>query len=221
MNFQDKMDYRKILKNNKYADHFRSLGNDEFSKDNLFGALLLFNQSLSISEPGSVTMSLAYGNRSAVYFRTTNYENCLNNIELARQNNYPEEKIHKLDERASLCCDLLKKNKSKKSEDNRWTFFKLSYPSNPKIPFIIDCLELTKGKKNINSVKTNKNLKFGDIVSIESPFYSIVNESSMYLKCANCFTSNLMDLIPCKRCKTSEYSCLNQISNIQNLLLNF
>lgn len=215
------MDRCKNLKDNKYADLIRSVGNIEFAKENFFGALLLYNQSLSMSEPGSVSMSLAYGNRSAVYFRTTNYENCLNNIRLARVNDYPEEKIHRLMERASLCWFLLKKKKSKKTEDNRWTFFKLSYPPNPKIPFIIECLELTKGKKNINTVKTNKNLKFGDIVSIESPFYSIVNENAMYLKCANCFTSNLMDLIPCERCKTSEYSCLNQIFKIQNLLFTF
>lgn len=193
------------VKNNKSADELRSIGNFAFTNGNLFDALVLYNRSICLSETGSLSIALAYANRSAIYFRTTNYRNCLNNIELAKQNNYPKEKFPKLMERKCLCLQLLKSKKPNPEEDP-WTFFKLSYPSNPKIPFIIDCLELTEGENNAQVIKTNKCLKFGDIISMEPPFYSIIDHKSAYIKCANCFSSNLLDLIPCKMCVTSEYS---------------
>ena len=175
-NFQDifkKMDRCKNIKNNEIANALRSGGNIAFSNRNFFDALVLYNHSICLSIPGSLSMSLAFSNRSAVYFRTTNYENCLNNIELAKQNNYPEEKLKKLKERECLCLRLLKEIEPN-PQDDPWTFFKLSYSSNPKIPFIIDCLELTEGENNNHSIKTNKSLKFGDIVSIEPPFFCIL-----------------------------------------------
>lgn len=208
------------IKNNEIANALRYGGNIAFFNGDYFDALVLYNHSISMSVPGSLSMSLAFGNRSAVYFRTTNYKNCLNNIKLARQNKFPKEKLQKLLERQYFCLELLAKKKTN-AQDDPWTFFKLSYPSNPKIPFIVDRLELTSSEKDVYSIKTNKSLKYGDIVSIEIPFFSIVDHKSSYIKCAHCFSSNLLDLVPCKRCITSEYTCFNHILNIQIIYLPF
>lgn len=208
------MDRCSNVKNNKSAKTVRIKGNVEFANGNFLDALLLYNESICLSVPGSMTLALGYGKRSAVYFRTGYYEICLDNIDLAKENLPPKhskKKFNKLMNRAIICMELMKKKKPK-YDNNPWSFFKLSYPSNPKIPFIIDCLELTKEKVNIRSVKTNKSLKFGDIVSIESPLYPIVDQKALYFKCANCFTTHLLDLFPCERCITSEYSCLNNYS---------
>ncbi len=60
-------------------------------------------------------VGLAFANRSAVYSEMGYYEKALENIELARNNNYPSVKLNKLKEREDQCLDKMS-NKPKKDE---------------------------------------------------------------------------------------------------------
>jgi hypothetical protein len=122
----------------------------------------------------------------------------LQNIEWAIENEYPAEKIQKLFERrekAQKLLDIELANRDpSETVDN---FFKLSYPANPKIPFIIDGLEVRMTEKFGRGIFTTRNLKPGDIISIEEPVLTKLKSIGRYSHCCNCLTSNKFNLIPC------------------------
>ena len=74
--------------------------------------------------------------------------------------------------------------------------FKLSYPASKTIPFIADCIELDKASKKII---TKRDLKAGDVISLEDPAVHFLRKDALYKRCSNCYESCLMNLIPCTR----------------------
>lgn len=189
-------------KNEKHADKFRLLGNQEFKKRNFFEALLFYNKSLCFAEKPE-TSSLSYANRSAVYLELKLYDHCLHNIKLARKN-YPREMTKKLDEREEKCLSEHLAALDRKTIENNATlinnFLKLSYPANPKLPFAAECLELKENEKFGRHIVTNRNLKAGDIVAITPNIYNVINKEARSHHCSFCMRSNDMDLISCLKC---------------------
>lgn len=194
-------------KSNEKSEVLRTEGNKFYSQRRFFNSMIKYNESLCFADPKSENMGLAYANRSAVYLEMKLFEKCLRNIELARKHNYPEKNFEILNKRELKCKDLTKSEKENLC--NPWSFFKLSYQANKKLPFIVDCLELKRDEKFGRYVVTNKPLKVGDIISIEKPFCSVllsesklheIPESNIYQRCSNCLRENSLDLIPCGVC---------------------
>lgn len=150
------------------SETLRSEGNKFYSERKFFNALIKYNESLSYAENGSENLGHAFANRSAVYFEMKQFEKCLENIEMARKNFYPEKQSEVLKNREMKCREMMKGHREKSLDV--WNFFKLSYPSNPKLPFVADCLEVKKSEKYGRHVITNQDLKVGDIVVVETPF---------------------------------------------------
>ncbi|KAG5680168.1 hypothetical protein PVAND_009693 [Polypedilum vanderplanki] len=183
----------------------REDGNFFYGKSWFFGATVLYNKALNYAE-SKENLALAYGNRSAVYLKMKKYNECLENIKLARQHGYPIEKIKKLDERQENCLKLIESSKC----DEEFDFFKLSYPANEKIPWIIDGLEMRRTSKYGRGIFTTRDLKPGDIISIEnvSTVYGI-NDNDYYKNCANCLKIKMLNLMPCKK-SASFMFCSNE-----------
>jgi hypothetical protein len=124
------------------------------------------------------------------------------NIQWARDG-YPVEKIQKLNEREEKC-KKLKAEKVMHSADDLSNFFKLSHPANPKIPFIIDCLELRKTEEFGRGIYATQDLAAGDIISIEDAVIRMAftwPDAELY-RCANCLNVAMLNLVPCtKTCK--------------------
>lgn len=187
-------------KSNAKSDSLRSEGNKLFYQKCYYDAMLKYNESLCYAEPNTETMGLAYANRSAIYFEMKLFDNCLRNINLAKDNKYPGPNAEILSKREEKCLMALKQlNREECAPDNQ-PFFKLSYPSHKKIPFIIDCLELKQDNTYGRHIVTNKSLKIGDIVAIEKSFCKIVLNEFIQQICSWCFNSNMMDLLPCHMC---------------------
>jgi SET and MYND domain-containing protein 4 len=155
-------------KSNERAGILRVEGNSFYTQRKFFNAILKYNESLCFADPSSDNLGHAFANRSAVYFEMKLYEKCLKNIELAKQNHYPEKSFEVLDKRGEKCKELMKTSREKILDP--WNFFKLSYPANEKLPFIADCLEVKKSEKYGRHVITNRPLKVGDIIVVEKPF---------------------------------------------------
>jgi SET and MYND domain-containing protein 4 len=139
----------------------RRQGNSMYQQSKFYEALESYNKSLMFAFPNSLERALAFGNRSAVYLEVLEYQLCLENIQLARDSGYPIEKQQILDDREEKCKKLME-SEVKSDDDDPWTFFKLSYPANKKIPFIVDCLELKKNEEFGRHIVTNRGylLKF-------------------------------------------------------------
>jgi SET and MYND domain-containing protein 4 len=145
----------KACKNADLSTHYRNEGNSMYQQSKFYETLESYNKSLMSSKPNSLERAPAFANRSAVYFEVKQYQLCLDNIQLARDSGYPVEKQQILKDREEKCKKLMEKE-VKSDDDDPWTFFKLSYPANAKIPFIVDCLELQKDKKFGRHIVTNR-----------------------------------------------------------------
>lgn len=192
------------VKCNATADELRNEGNENYNHGHFLEALNFYNRSVCFAEEGSGRLGLAYANRSAVYKDAELYKECLANIELARQHGYPKDKIQKLDEREEKCKKLMEIHRADPKNDP-WNFFKLSHPPNEKIPFIVNCLELKENKKFGRYIVTNSDLKPGDIIAIEEPFYTFTDKNVCFSRCAYCLKSNKLSLIPCMSCTNSKF----------------
>lgn len=190
------------------ADKWRTDGNELFRQGEFLEALTSYNKSVCYAIDG---VSLAYANRSAVYFVVKQYEKCLENIELARKHEYPAENAQKLNEREEKCKKLAETHRAN-PENDPWNFFKLSHPANEKIPFIANCLELRENEKFGRYIVTNSDLKPGDIIAIEEPFYKCISRDFAYSRCAHCLKSNMLSLVPCGLCANSESTSRSNFS---------
>lgn len=158
--------------------------------------------------------ALAYANRSACYLEIKKYDECLQNIQWAKKNEYPADKIQKLIEREEKCKRLKAQQKKDPLKEVR-DYFKLSYPPNPKIPFIADCLYFGPTKKyGRYGVFTSCDLKPGDIVSVENSAIVSSHEDFANMRCCSCIKINMLNLIPCTK------SCKNIIFFVENAYLN-
>lgn len=164
---------------------------------------------------------MAYGNRSAVYFSLKKYDECLLNIAWARAN-YPADKIQKLNEREEKCKEM-KASTVYDPIDDAWDFFKLSYPANPKIPFLIEDIEM----RSDGGIYTKRDLKAGDVIAIEDFCFKRIFCSGQYNRCCCCAKVSMMNLIPCMKTASLMYcseTCRNKTykaygDDLENMLV--
>lgn len=194
------------MKSNEKSETLRNEGNKLYSERKFFEALLKYNESLCYAEADSENLGFAYANKSAVFFEMKLYERCIANINAARKNRYPEKNFEVLKNRENKCNQLMQQQEK---FPNPWNFFKLSYPANKKHPTVVNCLQVESSQKFGRFVTTNRDLKVGDILSIEQPYCSIllseskfveIPKSNIYQRCSNCLKDNSMDLLPCETC---------------------
>lgn len=179
------------VKSSEQVAKYRDEG-DNFLKDlKVYEALVAYNKSLCFAEPDTLEISLTFERRSEAFFVGKLYEKCLGNINAAREHGYPQEKFDLLNEREEKCKTLLKDSVSDLKD-----FPKLSYASNEKIPFIVDCLELREDNKFGRYIITKRNLKPGDVIAIEETSLNSIHPNAVFTRCFNCLKSNMLDLFP-------------------------
>ena len=198
--------HKSEAKLNIVAENLRRKSSAYRDQGEFYDALLACNQSACFAVPSTKALSVAYANRSNIYFKCEFYMECLDNIKLARDNGYPADKLHKLQAREDKCKKLLDAGNEK---FDIWNFFKLSHPANEKIPFIVNCLELREDAKYGRHIVTTQDLKAGDFIAIEEPFCKIRAEDFNYSRCSNCLKSNNLNLIPCTGCTSGKSKFLH------------
>jgi tetratricopeptide (TPR) repeat protein len=185
-----------LSKKNKLSSKgYRCAGNKFYTEMKIYDAIFAYNQAIAFAETGSMDLALAYGNRSAAYYVAGKYAECLKSIKLAREIDYPADKVEKLDERQRKCEQLLQIKED--PENDLWHFIKLSYPANEKIPWMIEGLEMRTTEKYGRGIYTTHDLKPGDIVCIEESKLHILASEGSFKCCNNCSKVNMMNLIPC------------------------
>jgi hypothetical protein len=193
---KDIFNIRAQLKSNDKSNEFRLKGNEYF-KDGKNYYLSIVNYNMAIAYAKSKhTAALAYGNRSASYFEFKLYEDCLQNIQWARENGYPQNNMAKLNDREARCIEAMKESMDVDSE-NLWDFFKLSYPPNKNVPWIVDRVEVRWTEKYGRGIYAKEDLKAGDIIAVEETMFHHLDEENAVRRCYNCFKTNAMNLIPC------------------------
>lgn len=176
------------------AEEFLEKGRIACNEKNFYKAIVNYNSVIACAPFRSKQLALAYGCRACVYFETGDYAECLENIKLARDHDFPVEHMHQLEYRVQECKKLMMKSKQK---FDSWKFFRLSYTANEKIPFIINALELCEDEKYGRHIITISDLETGEIIAIEEPIIKFLSSSSMNTeRCRVCLKSKKLNLIP-------------------------
>lgn len=158
---------RALPKSKEDSESWFLVANQSFRNKKFSNAIEAYNASLCYALPESEDIPLIYANRSAVYCDMGEYGLALENIQLARKAGITVGEMAQLDAREEKCRRFIETIGLEKYREVS-SFFKLSHPPNPKIPFIADCLELRQNKKYGRHIVTTRNLKAGEIIGIET-----------------------------------------------------
>lgn len=169
---------------------------------NYLAALECYNESLCFAPAGSESLGMAYANRSAIYFEAGFFESCLINIELALDHDYPARLTPKLLERREKCLTDMNNQPDAATTYQPTADFELSYPADPRAPFIIDGIKVETNLKYGRHIVTTKNLKPGDVICMEEIFSKAIRKEVVYSHCFNCLDHHFLDLKPCPRTTT-------------------
>jgi SET and MYND domain-containing protein 4 len=165
-------------------------------------------------------LSFGYANRSAVFLELKLYDECLENISLAREAGYPEQLLSKLADRETKCKEAISKRTSGDGEVKKYQPV-LSYPASSENPMVADCIELAVNKKYGRHFVAKRDLKVGDIVILERPYQVYLHNEYNYRKCANCLSEKKLNLIPCPSCTKTMFcsrSCLEDAHKFHKTL---
>lgn len=198
---------RSRMKNDQLAAVFLSKAVSAATSKNFTAALEDYNNCLRFATSTSNLPIEVYMGRAFIYCELVQFENCFQNLRLAFNEEFGcHRRFFKLMELCARCHRMLGDADAfaKDSHGSIMNFFKLSLPSNPKIPFIADCLQVRKTEEFGRAIMTTKSLKTGDVVVIEEPFYKVLDASLKHLRCAICLRQSNLDLIACETCSNGE-----------------
>lgn len=204
--FNANQELRFLAKSNEKSLEFRNSGNDFFKKKDWEQAMTWYNKSLCFAENGTENVSLAYANRSSCFLHSKMYANCLVDIELAIQANYPAHLMPKLLKRQKDCIELIEKGAHDKSESHCPS---LSYEANSKFSGMANVLEMKSNNKFGRLIVAQRDIPAGKTVLIEQAFSS---QSFNLDHCHTCLKTAL-NLIPCEHCSWGIFcydSCAKQ-----------
>jgi MYND finger len=183
-------------KNDAESKLHRDAANKLFKQRKFVDALVGYNRALCFAAVEG--LSFGYANRSAAYFELELYEECLENIHLARDAGYPTHLLSKLVLRETKCREAMGR---RSVADNRRKYQpKLSYPVSAENPSLADSIELVVNEKYGRHFIAKRKLKVGDIVVLDRPYQVYLINDHCYEKCANCLAEKQLNLIPCPGC---------------------
>lgn len=188
----------KVKKNNDEALTARLSGNEKFKSGEFYSAMSEYNRSICLSETNSECLSLAFGNRSSCFEKLNMFGACLADIQLAKDYNYPEHLMPKLNERENRCKTQIG---SERSMMNRPT---LSLPANENLTCIANVLRIEVNDDFGRLVTATSDITIGETILVEKVYVRYVDEERN--KCSNCGDEN-RNFIPCEDCSGAMFCC--------------
>lgn len=191
-------------KSNTQSSRTRTEGNQKFGKNDFVTAMELYNQSICFAEKGSEHLSLAYANRSSCFLKLQMYDRCLVDIQLAKDANYPERLMSKLEDRKQECL------KRKELIVATSTEPLLSFESDKQLPCKANVLQIEKNDHYGRLVRAKRDIKIGETVLIEEAYVNVVYGVELD-KCDYC-AKDKMNFIPCDNCVDAMF-CSEKCAN--------
>lgn len=183
-------------KSDVQSNALRKSGNREFGQKKWSDAMEYYNRSLCCANATSTQsemLSLAYGNRSAVFFELKKYDKCLVDIDLAKKAGYPKRLLPKLEQRGMDCI------KSIENGDQAPQFEpKLSFEPCDKYPEMANVLQIQYSRKYGRHIKAKCDIAVGQTLLIEKVFMT-AHRYEGFRRCDSCMKKDV-NLIPCSTC---------------------
>lgn len=180
----------KRKKSNANALGARMIGNEKFKDGDYYGAMAEYNQSICFAENGSEYLSLAYGNRSSCFEKLKMFSFCLIDIQLAKESNYPQRLMQKLDDRQRKCLLQMQSVESTSQPV-------LSFPEDEHLPCMANVLRIDVNDEYGRLVTATQDIDIGETVLIEENYIRFVVGENV--QCSNCGKQNV-NFVPCEKC---------------------
>lgn len=182
-------------KNNQTSKFFRTTGDEYFKDSDWINAMEFYSQSLRFAELKTNNVSYAYANRATCFLKLKRYNECLRDIQLAKQANYPHKP--KLMRLKTKCEQLMHGiHEITKKEDT--IDCKLSFDPNEKFPCMADVLEVQTNEVFGRHVVASRDIDVGRIVLMEKNFLSLGCAPDR-VQCYNC-TKDEANFLACPKC---------------------
>lgn len=191
-----------MLKNDEISLKMRNEGNEYFKKDKWIQAIELYGESLCCAENESINVSLAYGNRSACFFKLKQYDECLIDIELAKEAGYPVKLMPKLNRRKEECLKAIEEG-----EPSIKIGLKLSMAANEQFPCMANVLKYDRDANGNLGVFAKEDIDVGQTIVAEKGLVNYLYWRPGW-KCNICLKERT-NLVPCKKC-TAAMFCYNK-----------
>lgn len=189
------------MKCDAYAEGFLLDAKRFFDEGKFEDSLAIYNQCLRFADRFSELLTCAYTGRAMIFKVLNRPQKCLENIKLAIDAADSQEKANELKYFRDKCKESFTEISS---DDDVGDFFKVSATPHPNIPFIDDSLEVQENKTFVRFIAAKRDLRLGEIVAVEEPFYKVLDVSQRHLRCAVCLKQNMLSLLPCDNCKFGE-----------------
>lgn len=190
------------------AKKLRSFGGVYAANGYYINAVEMFNQALCVAPPETSILGILFANRGNAFFNMGLYDECLDCFKLALDNNYPDRLRKELGHRISICEDLITQNRAKSCGTKRQKFtLRLSYPSNPRVPAVINGMHVEENSDFGRHVIADMDLEVGDVICIEEAFVKVIQPQQRFNRCTNCLKEVPHLLFPCKSCTNAMYCC--------------
>jgi SET and MYND domain-containing protein 4 len=194
------------MKNNQIAETFLLKAHESFKNANHREALENFNQTIRFATVKSQLIADAFAGRAQIYYEMKQHQKCIENIQNAIQLSVNDENIKKYKKIQNEILGEISSEEYKVQHEKKMSeeFFSLSHDAHKKIPFIAECLDVKENDVYGRYIMTNKDLKPGDIVVVEEPFYKVADLKIRHTRCSVCLKQNLLNLLPCSKCSTGK-----------------
>lgn len=187
------------IKSDAISFAMREKGNEHFNHGRLNEAMHLYNDSLRFGENGSDSISFAYANRSACFFKMKMYNECIADIELARTNGRcPANLIRKLDQREAKCLE----NIENAVQPQRYGP-NLDFEPNERFPCISNQLKIEKDDNGVPVMVATQDIGVGETIVGEEVFVGYPYCRYGW-RCNICQRYNV-NLVPCEKCTVAMF----------------
>lgn len=196
---QSKVNKSMLRKNNTVSLKHQQQG-DKYSEKNEWNlAIHKYDDSLCYAEERSENISLAYAKRSKCFFQLEMYNECLKDIELAKDAGYPTELMPDLEQRKADCLAHLDNSDGAKSSER---VAKLSFEPDEKFPCMANVLKVEKNTDGKHSVIAKQDIDVGKTIIVEDTLKFI--HINFERRCTICLKKE-PNLVPCKKCAIAKF----------------
>lgn len=192
-------------KNNAKSQEHRKIGNELFAKNKFAVAIEEYNRALQFAENGTHYLGLAYANRSTCFLHMKMYNECLVDIELAKNANYPTASMDKLEKRKSACEAAIANEQP--TATSKWD---TSFVPNEKFPCMANMLQIERNNEYGRYITTNSDIDVGKTIFNEEGYITMAH-TGKYFRCDICLKL-MTNFVPCKNCTTGLFchgACVN------------
>ncbi|RZC39061.1 SET, TPR 11, and/or zf-MYND domain containing protein, partial [Asbolus verrucosus] len=186
-------EFAKDLKDDDAALRHKLNGDYHFQRGNVQRALENYTNCVATAESRGVS-ALAHADRSACLHKLGMRKQCLEEIERALVNGYPEESTQELIDRCEEANQLPGREGSYYEKIPEVP----ESQKNPIIPCASDCVRI-ENEEDGGYVVATRDIEIGEVISVERPYCSVVFPNDRLNYCHHCLKL-CYNMIPCKCC---------------------